>query len=160
MIPSLVLTAGALIVLAAFLRRRYLVVTVYGRSMLPSYRGGDRLLVRRTGLDKLRPGSVVVFRSPDAPTLAEVAAFSDDPVTGVLPDERLLIKRLAAVPGDPAPVDRVPALAALGSPVVPPGMVVVLGDNPAVSHDSRAYGYLPATHVIGVALRRLSVVQA
>jgi signal peptidase I len=148
---------AALALAALVARRRYLVVTVHGRSMLPSYRGGDRLLVRRAGLERLRTGSIVIFRSPDTPGIETVAAFSDTPVRAVLPDDRLLIKRVAAVPGDPAPVDRVPSLAALGHATVPPGMVVVLGDNPAVSHDSRAYGYLPAANVVGVALRRFAV---
>jgi hypothetical protein len=37
--------------------------------------------------------------------------------------------------------------------VVPPGMLVVLGGN--VGADPRIWGFLPATAVLGVAVRRL-----
>src|SRR5690606_21495401 len=51
-----------------FLRRRYLVVTVRGSSMLPSYRDGERLLVRRRRPgEELRVGQVVVATPPGSP---------------------------------------------------------------------------------------------
>jgi type IV secretory pathway protease TraF len=61
-----------------------------------------------------------------------------------------VVKRVGAVAGDPVP----PGVAASG-PDVPAGCVVLLGDNPAESADSRQYGCVPADRIIGVVLRHL-----
>ncbi|RJL32250.1 hypothetical protein D5H75_16135 [Bailinhaonella thermotolerans] len=60
-----------------------------------------------------------------------------------------LIKRIAAVAGQPVPPD-VPGR------TVPEGQVVVLGDNPAQSLDSRHLGPIPLTHVIARVYRRMT----
>lgn len=67
-----------------------------------------------------------------------------------------MIKRVAAVPGDPVPRDEVPALADVPEACVLPGKLVLLGDNPDVSYDSRRAGYFPAERVLGVVVRSLS----
>lgn len=59
-----------------------------------------------------------------------------------------VIKRIAALPGDPAP----PGLA---GPAVPAGMVALLGDNPPQSLDSRDFGYVPVDRLYGVVVRKL-----
>ncbi|GAA1964735.1 S26 family signal peptidase [Catenulispora subtropica] len=149
---------GAVVALAAGLatallvRRRYLLVTVTGRSMLPTYTAGDRLLVRRAGVGALRAGAVVVFRSPGVLDPEAFEGVDDDPATVryVLPDDRLLVKRVAAAPGDRLPAE----LAALGDRTVPPGRIAVLGDNPLISYDSRTYGYVPDELIVGLAVRR------
>ncbi|MEV6964525.1 S26 family signal peptidase [Hamadaea sp. NPDC051192] len=137
------------------LRRRLLIVTVDGHSMLPAYAPGDRLLVRRTPADRVRPGMPVVFRSPaGTPELSTIADVADSSrVRRMLPDDRLLVKRVVAVAGDP-----VPARLSIADEHarVPPGSLVVLGDNPAVSYDSREFGFLDAALVVGVAVRRLA----
>jgi len=116
------------------LRRRLLVVTVHGVSMEPTYVAGDRLLVRRSRLERVRTGQIVVVQGgPGKP---------GDPTAG------RLVKRAVAVPGDPVP-PHIP----VADPVVPPGNLLVLGDNPARSNDSRRLGYIPADALIGVVLR-------
>jgi signal peptidase I len=119
-----------------WVRRRYLVVTVRGESMLPAYRPGERVLVRRTPIDEVDAGQVVVLRD----------------ITHDRPGTHWIIKRVAAVPGDPAPRATVPALQ---DDRVPAGCLVVLGDNPARSHDSRHTGYLTADRLFGVVLRKI-----
>ncbi|MEV1175886.1 S26 family signal peptidase [Nonomuraea sp. NPDC049784] len=144
--------AGAAVTLA-WLRRRYLVVTVQGESMLPAYLPGERVLVRRTPPGSLHAGQVVVL-----------AGYSHGPrgkgSRGSLPAEpspgpRWIIKRVAAVPGDPIPRDTVPALRTAPGTRVPDGRLVVLGDNPDRSHDSRHAGYLAAERLFGVVLRKM-----
>lgn len=126
-----VAVAGVVTVLALWrLRRSFLVARVRGDSMLPTLRDGDRLVVRRRR--PVRPGQLVVARSRRG---------------------GLLVKRAAAVAGDPVPVDRVPLLRRTGDPTVPTGRLVVLGDNPAVSLDSRVFGYLSVEDVVGVGVR-------
>ncbi|MET8758831.1 S26 family signal peptidase [Lentzea sp. NPDC004782] len=133
MIWGVLIVAGAVAAWLFVLRRRLLVVTVHGVSMEPTYRSGDRLLVRRARLDRVRAGQVVVVRVDAAP---------GDPTGG------RMVKRAVAVPGDPVP----PQIPVPG-PRVPADSLLVLGDNPARSNDSRRLGYLPATALIGVVLR-------
>ncbi|MBN6054621.1 hypothetical protein JYK22_21950, partial [Nonomuraea sp. RK-328] len=123
-------------------RRRYLVVTVHGESMLPTYRPGERVLVRRARAGSLRPGQVVV--------LSDLAPAGRDELR-----PRWIIKRVTALPGDPVPRDTVPALRAAPGTLVPAGHLVVLGDNPDRSHDSRHSGYLTTDRLYGVVLRRI-----
>ncbi|WP_433477017.1 S26 family signal peptidase [Spirillospora sp. CA-142024] len=150
-----VLTAAG--VLAVWVRRRYLVTTVDGPSMEPALHSGDRLLVRRTR--RVRAGQIVVVRVRP-PTLAEpppdhVPVPEAVPVMTEHPDGPLFIKRAIAVAGDPVPVDRVPCLGETRETTVPPGALVVLGDNAPTSWDSRDYGFVHAEQFIGVVIRRL-----
>ncbi len=129
--------AVAVVVAAVVLARRRLVtVTVEGFSMYPALRPGDVLLVAVRA--RPRPGGVAVvrrghpvhgWRSPAAPG-----------------GSRWLVKRVAAVAGDP-----VPAWAPVPDAVVPAGALLVLGDNPR-SADSKQWGYCPAGAVLGRSL--------
>jgi signal peptidase I len=136
-VMGLALCAG----LALWARRRYVVITVVGGSMLPSLHNGDRVLVRRAGLSRVRAGDVVVMR------------FVDNNAGG---DEvSHLIKRAIAVPGDEVPRDRIPALAGAAEPAVPPGKLVLLGDN-RTSMDSKQAGYFPGAALLGIVIRHLA----
>ena len=70
------------------IRRRLVVVTVTGDSMLPTYRSGDRVVVRRTGLAGVRTGQVVVIAEPDRD-----GHFRAPPPTGPVGDGQWMIKR-------------------------------------------------------------------
>jgi signal peptidase I len=131
---ALVVAAGVVALVAVFLRRRYVAVTVQGPSMEPTLHSGDLVLVRRTPLKSVRTGQIVVFRRPSAG------------------DPRWVIKRAAAVPGETLP----DLLAARLGPVVPAGSLAVLGDNPARSADSRHHGYVDGAELLGVVIRRPS----
>ncbi|MEV0609636.1 S26 family signal peptidase [Polymorphospora rubra] len=121
-----------------WLRRRFVVVTVTGPSMLPTLRHGDSLLVRRTRVDGLRHGAVVVLELP-----RQVAA----PGPGV-PD-RWSVKRVVGLPGDvTAGIDG-------AERPVPAGCVAVAGDNAAMSYDSRHVGPVAGDRLLGVVVRRL-----
>ena len=128
--------AAALVVAAvalAALRRRLALVDVRGDSMAPTFRDGDRLLaLRRRGRDCARD-DVVVFTAPGRPT-----------------EPALLVKRVAAVAGDPAPA----WLGAAPDERVPEGHVAVSGDT-GRSRDSRHFGYVRADRVTGVVVARL-----
>ncbi|MEU7936507.1 S26 family signal peptidase [Microbispora bryophytorum] len=146
----LVLLASALgvgggVVAAA---RALCVVEVHGESMEPGLWSGDRVLVRR--VRPRRPGLFVRrVRRGDVVVISRVG-----PGEGVALDggTNLVIKRAAAVAGDPIP----PGFEALGEARVPPGRLLVLGDNPSRSTDSRQWGLLPESRITGVVLRRLN----
>jgi signal peptidase I len=145
-VAVLVAVAGVLAVV--WLRRRYMVVTVRGESMLPTYRPGERLVLRRTPPRSLRTGQVVVLTEAGH-------SLPDAPVDGTGAGPYLIIKRVAALPGDPIPRDTVPALRTAPGTRVPAGHLVVLGDNADHSHDSRHSGYLTTDRLLGVVLRKV-----
>jgi signal peptidase I len=140
----LALVAGTLLAALA-LRMQFTMVTVTGDSMWPTLMPGDRVLVRRARLGRLRRGQVIVVEAPGADGYRPVAPRGRGPA-----DREWMIKRVAAVPGDPRPGDILPTTA---GPLVPPGKLVVRGDNPAWSHDSRHIGYVPGDRLLGVVVR-------
>jgi len=119
--------------LTRWARRDLRVIRVTGASMLPAYRHGDLLVVRRVPLRAIHLGDVVVLD----------AGEHDRHQVSVA---RWIIKRVAAVPGGVVGSGILPG--GQGA-VVPPGQLVLLGDNPAQSVDSRQLGYFPASRTIG-----------
>jgi signal peptidase I len=109
-------------------RRRFVVVLVSGSSMRPTYRPGDRVLVRRTGPRGPRRGDVVVLPDPQR-------ALRPTGVRGRPGRPRWVIKRATAIAAD--------------------GRLAVHGDNPGQSTDSRQYGLVPADTVLGTVVGRL-----
>ncbi|MFD7325751.1 S26 family signal peptidase [Streptomyces sp. NPDC059875] len=132
----------AAVATVAGIRLRYVVVTVEGASMAPTLASGDRVLVRRTGPAGIRTGRLVVTRPPTDERWARGRRSG------------WLVKRVAAAAGEPVPRDAAPALRTRPEEQVPDGRVVLLGDNPAESLDSRFWGYFRADHVVGVVVRR------
>lgn len=126
------------LVVVGWLRRRLTVVTVSGHSMAPTLLPGDRVLVRRTPVLRVDRADLVVFARP------RVAERS------------WMIKRVLAIPGDPVPRREVPVLWGYSETRIPPNRLVVLGDNPADSYDSRSFGYIRAEAILGVVVARLN----
>jgi signal peptidase I len=140
MIVAVLLAGGAAV---GSLRWRLRVVTVVGDSMRPTLAPGDRLLVRRIPLARVRTGDIVVLAFP---------AFSGG--IGSQPDgDRWLIKRAVATPGDPVPASVAPVLSIRPGSPVRDGALVVIGDNRDASFDSRMFGYVNASDLLGVVLR-------
>ena len=130
-------------------------------SMLPTLQLEDRLLVEKLRVRLHRPlpvGTVVVFHPPAQLQAAGYGA------------ETALIKRLVGLPGDRIAV-RDGLLWRNGEPVtpdwgaepmdyalpelsVPPGELLVLGDNRNASLDSHLWGTLPEQELIGTAVLR------
>ncbi|WP_218135722.1 S26 family signal peptidase [Nonomuraea jiangxiensis] len=135
----------ALAVMAA--RSRFVIVTVTGESMAPTFRRGDRVIVRRVRPSVLRPGQVVVFQRQGPGGHWGTAPLS----TRAAARQPWYIKRIAAVAADPVP-DLVAAT--VGESFVPEGKLVVLGDSDQ-SSDSRSWGFVPADRVLGIVVRRL-----
>jgi signal peptidase I len=113
----------------ALARQRLVVVTVVGWSMAPAYHPGDRVLVWRTR--RLRQGQVAVSRVRHGPVL--------------------VVKRVAALPGDDVPES---VRAAVTVRTVPAGKLVLIGDGHH-SADSRLWGFSAIEDVLGVVVGRL-----
>jgi signal peptidase I len=141
LIAALVLLATAAVV--GWLRWRLRIVTVFGDSMRPALAPGDRLLVRRTPLSRVRAGDIVVIQHP-----WQLEAI-------VAPDTsaRWLIKRAIATPGDPVPASVAPTLSVRPGSPVRDGALIAIGDNRDASSDSRDFGYVTASDLFGVVLR-------
>ncbi|MEV4641147.1 S26 family signal peptidase [Actinoplanes sp. NPDC049548] len=122
---------------ALWVRTGMMVTVVRGPSMQPTYHDGDRLIALRRRWAVPRRGDVVVFRNP---LPAGVPGSSEGP---------LLIKRVGAGPHEAAP-------AGMTADRVPAGHLVMLGDNPAQSLDSRHLGFIPVDNVVATVVRRLN----
>jgi signal peptidase I len=142
--PYLIATVSAVIGAAiGWLRWRLRIVTVIGDSMLPTLAPGDRLLVRRTPLARVRGGDLVVLAYPDS---------RGSPIDRHRGDD-WLIKRAVATPGEPVPASVAEVLSVRPGSPVRDGALIAIGDNPDVSFDSRAFGYVFADDLLGVVLR-------
>jgi signal peptidase I len=135
------LTALAAALAAA--RRRFVVIEVVGDSMAPTYRAGERLLVRHTR--RFRVGDVVLAHHQEG---GRRDAGKEPLATA------WLVKRLAALPGHPVPPSVVRAVGGDHGPV-PAGAAVLLGEDPA-SADSRSWGFVPLDDIVGVVVTRLA----
>lgn len=122
----------------AVLRRLLIIVETVGSSMEPTYTSGTRLLVVRG--TEARRGQVVVLEHQGRDARQRPPGAS-----------AYLVKRVAALPGDPVPPN---VRAVVHVDVVPPGQCVVLGDN-ADSVDSRVWGFVPQADVVGRVVRVL-----
>jgi signal peptidase I len=149
-VASLVLQVAVLLALiAAFFVRFW---PVSGPSMAPHISSGEYVFI-----------NTLAYKF-GAPQRGDVVAFRHD---GAFASETY-IKRAIALPGDRVRIDR-GTVYVNGTPLaepyvrysdtrsmnettVPPDSVFVLGDNHAVSEDSRAFGPVPYADLVGRAL--------
>ncbi|ONI76828.1 hypothetical protein BWI15_04635 [Kribbella sp. ALI-6-A] len=127
------------------MRRLVVVVDVQGPSMEPTLYDGDRVLVRRAPLTSVRTGDLVVVARPGS---ADFAAA-----------ESWVIKRVAATAGEHIPAVIRDSWAQndidFAGSLVPEGRLLLLGDNPARSGDSRHWGFTAGDAVLGVVARSM-----
>jgi signal peptidase I len=131
-------------------------------SMYPTFEVGDQLAVEKV-TKRIRPfnrNEVVVFNPPER--FRELVGESSRK------SKEALIKRIVAVEGDKVqvmggklfvngvqqdePFTAEDAEYQFGPVIVPPGDVLVLGDNRNHSLDGHIWGFLPAENVIGRAV--------
>jgi len=160
-------TVGSLLAAAllSFLMRTYVVQTFWipSGSMIPALNVYDRILVQKAFYTwhDVREGDIVVFTHPP---MDECGGFTSGD----------LVKRVIALPGQTIysagnniyidghllAEPYLPVNDALGPPIassqhpyrVPPGDFYVLGDNRADSCDSRFWGPIAGTSIVGKAI--------
>ncbi|GIJ70586.1 S26 family signal peptidase [Virgisporangium ochraceum] len=130
-----------------WLRRTLVLVRVDGPSMAPTLVDGDRVLARRIGPGRARRGRLVLLAPP-----AEPGA-----VRPTDPGRLWLVKRLRATAGDPVPAEFAGLPAFGGVRTVPAHHVLVVGDNPDESYDSRQEGFVPQSRLRAVVVRRIDM---
>ena len=152
------LVIGAALIVALIVVRLFVAepFRIPSQSMAPTLEPGDQALV-----DKLsyrassapRRGDLVVFHEPGTGDLLlkRVVAVGGDTVG--IEDGILVVdgKRAREAYTDPKAIDSV----YFGPVKVRPGTVFVLGDNRANSVDSRNFGAVPTSSIIGRAVARV-----
>lgn len=137
-----------LIVASLFLITFRLAV-VQGSSMEPTYYSGQLVLVRRPGMfhSPLRRGDVVLLRRGGEVLIKRVHRLPGEELDDAFPyvlsfTNRDLLRRylIRRTPSPDGPQTRW---------FVPPGRIVVIGDNLLNSEDSRVFGPVPIRDVLG-----------
>lgn len=158
-----VLEIAVIAVAAVFIVRTYLVqpFLVDGTSMYPTFSNGDYVLTDELTY-RIRPperGEVVVFHDVSDPSTYLIKRIIG------LPGERIVIKNDTVTIYNSAHPDGF----VLDETYLPAGTVTsgdedvtlssstyfVMGDNRAVSYDSRSWGPLPAQNIVGLVRFRL-----
>ncbi len=154
-------TARALIIaiLVALFIRAFVVETfqVHGISMQPNLQNGERLLVNKFQYRFSKPqiGQIIIFHPPQIAACPEVGPHPDDYVKRViaLAGETVSLSNGAVyVDGKLQPEPYLPLSWRSGNfapYTVPAGDVWVLGDHRAVSLDSRCYGPIALSRIVG-----------
>ncbi|NUV62310.1 S26 family signal peptidase [Streptomyces sp. CAI-85] len=145
--------AAGLALVITWASRTTVLITVHGKSMKPTLHSGDHVLVRRGALPKR--GQLVVVEQPSQKGEAwpyEPAGLGcrHEPLS----NRRWLIKRVAAVAGDPVLPGQL-GNRDVTDRCVPEGHFVLLGDNARVSLDSRQIGFFPESRILGKVWRTL-----
>jgi signal peptidase I len=158
-----VLEIAVIAVAAVFIVRTYLVqpFLVDGTSMYPTFSNGDYVLTDELTY-RIRPpqrGEVIVFHD-----VSDQSTYLIKRIIG-LPGERIVIKNDTVTVYNAAH----PKGFALDETYLPAGMITsgdedvtlssstyfVMGDNRPVSYDSRSWGPLPASDIVGMVRFRL-----
>jgi signal peptidase I len=149
--------------------------------MEPQLTSGDRVVVSRLAYDLHEPrrGDIVVFSDPaavstddDSFIVLRIGRDALEAVGVVRPDDKELIKRVIALPGETVE-GRDGAVHIDGRPLlepylpegmqtvdfapytVPDGHVFVMGDNRSNSKDSRSFAGVPVNSIVGRAIARV-----
>jgi signal peptidase I len=179
-LPIVVAVAATVAILInTFVAQAFYIPSV---SMVPQLRVNDRVVVSKLAyrLHPPRRGDVVVFSAP--PSEQQSGASSGNPVArtllrigrgfGVTESKTELIKRVVGLPGDSVAGRHgqvyvngqrlvepyLPASTTtsdFGPVVVPSGRLWVMGDNRTDSSDSRVFGPIPISTVVGRAIWRV-----
>lgn len=172
----LVLAVVVAILVRTFVAQAYWIPS---GSMIPQLQINDRVVVSRLAYDlhRVHRGDIVVFKSPPGiePPVAQPSNILARGVhdigvaLGFAQDQTVLIKRVIGLPGNRIEgrnghvyingellvepyLPKGTVTSTFGPITVPPGHVFVMGDNRGDSLDSRVFGPIPESSIIGRAI--------
>ncbi len=124
---------------------------VHGESMYPTYLNGQVVLVRRYNMfcPRLKRYDVILLRQGNDVIIKRVYRLPGEVVDTTFPD----VKDQAIRTGLSDYYEQHTTHTPSGKKViftVPPGYIIVLGDNLPVSDDSRVFGPVPIKNVLGI----------
>ena len=139
------------------------ILHISGSSMEPGIRDGSVVLVNKLAYGIVQPFGSRLLCSWAEPSAGDVVIY--------LYDNKIIIKRCAAIGGAPLdysadkgytllvnntsyPLSAEQYYAMRTIHSVPEGTILAIGDNAAVSVDSRNYGFIPVGNVLGKAVCR------
>src|SRR3954453_8632380 len=151
-------------------------------AMRPTLQVGDRILVNRTGLGGVDVGDIVVFHPPAGADSGTECGASHEPKEACSrptpkKSSQNFVKRIVAGPGDTLSVRNshpvVNGIEKTDEPyirpsttcavcnlpkaiTIPPGHYFMMGDNRGESADSRFWGPVPESWIIGVVFARFA----
>lgn len=146
--------SGIAVTAVALMGSRFRPVVIWGESMRPAFKSGQVALMdkRSSDLSHLKRGDIIVFHHGREIFIKRVFALQGETIrmlnfsngaTGMIGD-------------DAFPADRILRLARTHpgqvhiSPLrIPQGKVFVVGDNRTYSVDSREFGPIPVTAIVG-----------
>ena len=129
---------AVLFLFALFMNLNFHTVVVDGPSMLPTFKENDRLLVSKAYwlVGAIRDKDIVVIQDPGG--------------------DGYIIKRVFRIGGETVPLGKLPDFRHLaeGAYVIPQNQVYVLGDNLPQSEDSRRFGPVDMSRIVGKVIVR------
>jgi len=149
-------------VLVSFLLRTFAFQTFYipSGSMEPTLQIGDRIIVNKLSVTfgKIHIGDIVVFKAPPAENCGEVVTDLVKRVIG-LPGDHLTSKGNTIYVNGKVLHENWPHTEPLGQPIghitVAKNHYFMMGDNHSDSCDSRMWGTVPRSDIIGKAFVRI-----
>jgi signal peptidase I len=150
-----ILYGGVLLAGMAYLAQPMRIGVVRGESMEPTLRNGQPYVLNTHAYKATSPqrGEVVVFRHENVTYIKRVAAVGGDSlllerIRGAQEDElvaRSEVSRLRRLAANPL----MPGLVRLRSITIPADSVYVVGDCAQLSQDSRNFGPIPVSSILG-----------
>ncbi|HEY5437366.1 MAG TPA: signal peptidase I [Acidimicrobiales bacterium] len=149
-------------ILVSFLLRTFAFQTFYipSGSMEPTLQIGDRIIVDKLAVTwgHINIGDIVVFKAPPSENCGEVVTDLVKRVIG-LPGDHLTSKGNTIYVNGTALKENWPHNEPLGQAIgkvtVPQGQYFMMGDNHSDSCDSRMWGTVPRSDIIGKAFVRI-----
>jgi signal peptidase I len=161
---TVIICVGTGILIGLFLKLFVFdVLHIQGTSMQPALRDGGTVVVNKLAYGIVKPFSDTLITEWAQPQPGDIIIF--------LYNNKIVIKRCVAVGGTPLeystdsgytlhvgtktiPLTGLQYHRMMTSTVVPEGTILAVGDNYALSIDSRTYGFVPVKNVIGKVLCR------